>query len=853
MKSNANIESKLLYELMQSTSDFIILLAEDGTILNLSESAAKLYKQQRSEICGINYFKFLKQLQISFPISLCDLHKIKENVEKKNFNSVMLIDGETINIHWHIKILCDKESRYYLFFGVEELGKLKKTAEKFNQNELTLLKKLSQQVLGESAKECHSAEEYAYAIHHHLMSIIECMPGNVYWMDKNCIYLGANKNSSEFMGFKSPSDVIGKTYEDFEKMGAWKKSDSESFKNDDLEVIRTGKPKLNVEEPPLKGKDGELVQFLTSRVPIFNKNKEITGVVGISIDISERKRMEELRLAKEAAELSGHAKSKFIANMSHDIRTPITGMIGMVQDLLNIAHNTETVLKGNTLFTREDCLKLAQDLTAHIKNDSDILMSSVDQLLQLCNEILEATRLEYGAVDQLPESFDLHDLVQHNIELLQPVAKSKKLDLISEIDARVPKYVKGLRSYADRALLNIISNALKFTKTGYVKIKMNLLENAPKSYKKSDEVTVQISIEDTGMGIPKDKFETIFEQFSRLTPSYEGVYKGSGLGLYTVKQYLAAMGSDIKVESEIGKGTCFTITVPFIVSDTVDKPRQSIRVPAIHSIPQSTTSSSENLVSPSSHVLIVEDSIPAAMALKTALQSFQCAVDVATDGAEAINKARDNTYDFVLMDVGLPDISGVEVAQKIRTLSHPKKSQVPIVALTGHADDSMMRQRCLDAGMQEVCSKPAYPLMLEQIFQRFVFHKECSQQKNNVAEDIAETNGVVIDWQGCVHMTGGNEDMAREILLLISDDMINAMHTIEKYYPARDAKVLRAELHRVLGGVAYVRLPKLESALKDFQDAVKAEPPNFSEWERTYETLKKVTGQFQDAFRSGNY
>jgi PAS domain S-box-containing protein len=172
--------------------------------------------------------------------------------------------------------------------------------------------------------------------------VINCMPGNVYWLDKNCVTVGCNKNVLEMFGFKSLSDFKGLTFEEMGKAGNWTTQATKAFKKDSLDVIRSGKAKLNIEEPPIPHHSGKTIYFLTSRVPLFNAAKEVVGVVGISIDITERKKMEEdLRKAKEAAEQANKAKSEFISNMTHDIRTPLTGIIGISEMLERSAPNAE--------------------------------------------------------------------------------------------------------------------------------------------------------------------------------------------------------------------------------------------------------------------------------------------------------------------------------------------------------------------------------------------------------------------------------------------------------------------------------------------------------------------------------
>ena len=166
--------------------------------------------------------------------------------------------------------------------------------------------------------------------------------------------------------------------------------------------------------------------------------------------------------------------------------------------------------------------------------------------------------IEYLENHLVAESFDLRELVKHNIELTQPIARHKQLQLSCEIDDCIPTYLRGLRNYLHRTLLNLLSNALKFTNEGFVKIKVQLLSNNQLAYSLGDTVGLKISIQDSGIGIPEDKFETVFEQ---------GLYKGAGLGLYAVKRYIEGMQATIKVESEVGQGTCFIIILPLTVSD----------------------------------------------------------------------------------------------------------------------------------------------------------------------------------------------------------------------------------------------------------------------------------------------
>ncbi|AAO90323.2 PAS domain-containing hybrid sensor histidine kinase/response regulator [Coxiella burnetii] len=663
-------------------------------------------------------------------------------------------------------------------------------------------------------------------------NILSKLPTNVYWKDKNSVYLGCNERLARVMGLPSRKAIEGMTDFDF----VWGKEAAKSFIEFDQKVMRSGIPLMT--EDVFKEASGNIVTVLTNKTPLKNEHGETIGVLAISVDITELKKTQaQLEIQRQKAEAANKAKSEFIANMSHDIRTPIAGMLGMLQDLLNVAEETKTSSNASILNVIET-----------VQRDSELLMGATDELLQLCNEILEVIRLESGKESEQSEAFDLRELIKRTIELLQPVAHQKKLTLACEVDEGIPQYLDGIRMYLSRTLLNLISNALKFTENGFVKVKVRLSDKTNSHYRVGDKATIQIAVEDTGMGIPRDKFDTIFEHFSRLTPSYEGLYKGAGLGLYTVKRYVDAMGGEITVDSEVGKGTCFTVIIPFTVADHAERTNEPLRLPKTPkridlkaNVFAEGAKPSETALS----VLVVEDNALAATAVAVVLKPFNCAVDFAESGAQAIEKARKGIYDLILMDVGLPDISGIEATQRIRAMEDKAKAQVPIIALTGHADNGEKRQECLEAGMQEVLSKPLQRLAIESTLEQFIFRAKAEKEaKSGPPVTSMPESTEVIDWNACVRMCNGSPEFTRQLLTILDEDLKSTRAKLEKAYQERNNEILRAELHRLRGGVSYLKLPQLDNALKMFHEVVKIEPPNPALLEESYSKAKKAIEAF---------
>lgn len=716
-----------------------------------------------------------------------------------------------------------------------------KKAKKKSNSTIRSLADLTTLVTGQEQGRLSSAEEYAQEICFFYQSIIANMPNHVYWLDRNCVLRGGNDELAHFFGLKSASELAGLTYEEMSKLANWTEGQGESFKEAELKVMSTNTPRLNVEEPVVFV-NNKPKHYISNKVPLYNKKGEIIGVLGITTDVTD------LIEAKEKAEVANQAKSEFIANMSHDIRTPLTGILGLIGGLINFADKIAVALQQaqSTHSTKilESYRSWLNELIDLVREDGQLILGSADELLQLLNEILGTMSLEAGKVSEQLESFSLYELVEHNVELMRPIARHKKLELSCEIDAAVPVYVKGLHHYLDRTLLNLLSNALKFTEKGFVKISVQMVSTHQSSFSIDENVELTIVVEDSGIGIPQDKFETIFEHFSRLTPSYQGIYKGAGLGLFTVKQYIEAMQATIRVESKMGQGTHFIIRLPLTVSDHSDREKVSYREPVKKPLPiQSTAVVQQQVIAPANpdatvRILIVEDNFIAAKGARGTIQDHynHCACDIAGTGKEAIQMAQTNHYDFILMDIGLPDIDGIEATRQIRAFQAAERAQVPIVALTGHGSNWEKKEEALAAGMQEVYEKPLTKAKLDWLMQHYVFKPEYSEaiQEPKPPKKTGKHIIPAIDWEQCLMNFSGDEALVRELLSSLAIDIQLTKEKVAEFYAAKDEAALRAELHRFKGGVDYLSLPQLTIALSAFHLAVKEKPQQAKKLEKTY-------------------
>jgi PAS domain S-box-containing protein len=402
-------------------------------------------------------------------------------------------------------------------------------------------------------------------------------------------------------------------------------------------------------------------RFLEFNAINLKHKEDLEGFILDCRDITERKWD-----AEELVRL-GKAKEQFLANISHEIRTPINGIAGMT-DLLGQNPSPED---------RETYL--------------NAIKHSAENLKVIINDLLDLAAIESGKLRFETIAFNLTDLVPSLIGTFAYQAKEKKLKLDHTIDKKLNRILLGDPVRLNQVLINLISNAVKFTHAGAIQINFAI------ERQQKDICWVRIEVTDTGVGIPSEKLNTIFESFSQADASVTRKYGGSGLGLTIVKQLVELQLGKITVRSEEHKGSTFIVLIPYTIGKPSTLTKSELTSRTIH----------DDTHTKQLHILLVEDNDINRLYAKSILKNWNCEVDIAENGLVAIEKVKNNNYDLVLMDVQMPVMDGYETTRAIRLMDLPKRD-TPIVALTANATKSDV-EKCLASGMNDYLAKPFTP------------------------------------------------------------------------------------------------------------------------------------------------
>jgi PAS domain S-box-containing protein len=505
--------------------------------------------------------------------------------------------------------------------------------------------------------------------------------------------------------------------------------------------------------------------------------EEMDLVAAVVRDVSERKRMEEeLVQARVHAEAANRAKSAFLASMSHEVRTPLNAVLGMV----------EMALSTDLDEAQQDYLETARDSAGH--------------LLELLNDVLELSRIEAGEAEAEPADFDLYDLLAPLVRTMSAQAAAKGLDMELDLQPDTPRTVRGDAGQLRQVLANLLSNAVKFTAAGRVKLAV-----WPTQIDDGGEA-VAFEVSDTGEGIPEDKASAVFEAFQQVDGSTTRAHGGTGLGLAICRQVVELMGGRISLESEPGSGSVFTVVLPLHPGSEAPRPPPPAPPEALS--PR-----------PGLRVLLVEDNPLIVMVADAFLERMGLQRQAVGAGREALDLLACDSFDAVLMDVELPGMDGLDCTRRLRAGEAGGLNQdVPVVAMTGHALPGL-RRRCLNAGMDDYISKPVDYSELAAILERVTRERAPAERPRGPDTELFDRSKVLDRFDG-------DEGLLREVLDTFLEDAPLKLSALESAAAEQDGSRLEELAHALKGNAMTMGSPRCAERCQEVEAAARDGDPS---------------------------
>lgn len=503
-------------------------------------------------------------------------------------------------------------------------------------------------------------------------------------------------------------------------------------------------------------------------IPLKEDDEVVAAVVTFQ-DITERRDLEEaVAKARDAALESARSKAHFLANMSHEIRTPLNGIIGITELLEKTPLNTEQSKYIETL-----------------KSSGDLLLGIVNDILDFSK--IEAQKLELETID-----FDIAKVIAETIQLFEPTANKKQVQLKSEIEKDVVTTVRGDAGRLRQILNNLVSNAIKFTKDGEVCIK---LSSQPTGL-------LLFGITDTGRGIEEEKQTKIFEPFTQGDASTTRQFGGTGLGLAISKQLVQIMGGEIGLTSELGRGSTFWFTAKFEEQWSLDAGlRGDFRK----------LKASQTLKKSQPKILVVEDNLINQEVAVGRLRQLGISADIAENGLEAIKALENKQYDLILMDCRMPEMDGFEATRKIRQFKNEKKN-IKIIAMTASvtADE---REGCFQAGMDDYLAKPMKIEVLAETLNKHLQFKIPPQKLDEKKGFVQHPFAQILDekiLQNFLEIEAcGEKNFVNEMMAIYLSHTEIELKELQKAFAKRDFKVVKNKAHSMKGSSGNIGVNKM--------------------------------------------
>ncbi|WP_064197458.1 MULTISPECIES: PAS domain-containing sensor histidine kinase [Emticicia] len=591
--------------------------------------------------------------------------------------------------------------------------------------------------------------------------IIENMQLGIIEVDTNDIIINAYNKLCEMTGYE-PDELIGKkAYQVLIK-----NSHIETYKEAKNRIIKgDGKPY----EIPVIRKDGATIWVIVSSSPIYNEQNQLSGLLSIFYDITERKKLEqELELANKVAAAAQESERLFLTSMTHELKTPINAIIGMT-----------------------DLLKLTQ-LNREQLDYLGILETSTKFLQKLITDILDISKIESGNIQINAISFDLNKMLTDTVKTFEHTLGKKNIDLVLDLDFSLDSYIIGDPLLLQQILINLLSNAEKFTTKGQITVKISIVNQT------SQNVKIGFSVKDTGIGFELDNKDLIFNKFFQLPSVSQHKSEGVGLGLTIVKKLIELHESEIKVKSKKGKGSEFSFELTFDKGLKLEAPKV-LNSRTEDNIP----TNFQNL-----RILVVEDNLLNQQYLERVMNKWSVNYDVAKSGEEAIQIFDKKRFDLVFMDLQLPGIDGFETAVKLRT-NFPERTFI-IIAMTAVVFPKIERE-VLKFGMDDIIKKPftltELSNKINSYFPKSSFDETTEPQNIFICElDKDFLNEFYID----------DYRYALEVFKVFESEYLKELESILASTKKDDLSTIKKRLHRIKASFKMVGLSELENIISFF-------------------------------------
>lgn len=499
-----------------------------------------------------------------------------------------------------------------------------------------------------------------------------------------------------------------------------------------------------------------------------------------------------LREAKNMAEQANHAKSDFLANMSHEIRTPINAIMGM-----------------NEMVLRESKDEAILEYASNIQSASRTLLS-------LINDILDFSKIEAGRMEIIPAPYKTAGFLNDVVNMIEIKAKQKQLDFLVEIDQALPSVLEGDEVRNRQIIINILNNAVKYTKEGMVKFLV-------KGIRTDNDFLLMMQVKDSGIGIKEEDLNKLFDSFQRLDLEQNRNIEGTGLGLAITHNLVEQMHGRMEVSSEYGKGSVFTI---YLTQEIIDSsPMGDFRQKSEESAKQA-ADSSQSFTAPDAKVLVVDDNKMNLMVVKALLKNTGIQITTCMSGAECLELTREEYFDVILLDHMMPEMDGVETLSRLKQSENPCKN-VPAIALTANAIVGA-REEYLKAGFADYLSKPIEGSQLEIMLLKYIpqdkIHYEHPENESNRKQPTANepTAQSYINKALGLQYCSGSKEFYAEVLALYCSSCEDEIAKMQNALKAEDWKKYTVYVHGLKSTSMNIGAEQLSTAAKELEFAGKS-------------------------------